>query len=175
MCEILILTLGCLGPNELRRVQDTIWEARMQWYNLGLGLDITPDSLDSIELANAQNSDRCFRAMLSKWLREHQRPTWSALAEALTSPAVGLSHLAEEIHELVQHQPTSSASEKEKLVSTIGMLPHHLHTHTCTVSWDVLVELLGRRDLEKYFLCSLVAPHFGLSTLNTYRLHDITH
>ena len=90
-------TLGCLGPNDLRRVQDTLWEARTQWYNLGLGLDITPDSLDSIEQANAGNPDRCFRAMLTKWLREHQRPTWSALAEALRSRSVGLSHLAEEI------------------------------------------------------------------------------
>jgi hypothetical protein len=90
-------TLGCLGPNDLRNVQRIIWEARTQWYNLGLELDITPDSLDSIELANPQKPDRCFRAMLTKWLREHQRPTWSELAEALRSPSVGLSHLAQEI------------------------------------------------------------------------------
>ena len=92
-----ILTLGSLGPNDLRKVQDTLWEARMQWYNLGLGLDITPDSLDSIKQTNTGNTDQCFRAMLIKWLREHQRPTWSALAEALGSPSVGLSHLAEKI------------------------------------------------------------------------------
>ena len=89
-----------MSPNDLRRVQDIIWEARTKWYNLGLGLDITPDSLDSIELANQQNPDRCFRAMLTKWLREHHQPTWSALAEALKSPSVGLTHLAEEISNL---------------------------------------------------------------------------
>ena len=86
-----------LGPNDLRNVQRILWEARMQWYNTGLELGITPDSLDSIQLANQQNPDCCFRAMLTKWLREHQRPTWSALAEALRSPSVGLSHLAEVI------------------------------------------------------------------------------
>ena len=91
-------TLDCLGPNDLRRVQDSLWEARTQWYNFGLGLDISPASLDTIELANTGNPERCFRAMLTKWLREHQRPTWSALAEALSSPSVGLSHLAEEIN-----------------------------------------------------------------------------
>ena len=69
----------------------------MQWYNLGLGLDVTPDSLDSIELANSGKPDRCFRVMLNTWLKGHQRPTWSALAEALRSHSVGLSHLAEEI------------------------------------------------------------------------------
>ena len=91
------LESDCLGPNHLRKVQRILWEARTQWYNLGLELDITPDSLDSIELANSGKPDRCFRAMLTKWLREHQRPTWSALAEAVRSPSVGLSHLAEEI------------------------------------------------------------------------------
>ena len=74
-----------------------MWEARTQWYNLGLELDITPDSLDAIELANGQNPDRCFRAVLTKWLREHERPTWRVLAEALRSPSVGQSHLAEQI------------------------------------------------------------------------------
>ena len=69
----------------------------MQWYNLGLGLNITPDSLDAIELANTGNPDRCFRAMLTHWLREHRTPMWRALAEALRSPSVGLSHLAEQI------------------------------------------------------------------------------
>ena len=103
LCNAHSCTLDHLGQNDLRRVQDTIWEARTQWYNLGLGLDITPDTLDSIELANQQNPDRCFRAMLTKWLREHQQPTWSALAEALRSPSVGLSQLAQEI-QLHDHQ-----------------------------------------------------------------------
>jgi hypothetical protein len=92
-----IRTLGCLGQTDLRRVQDTIWEARTQWYNLGLGLDIAPDTLDAIELAKVGNPDRCFTAMLTKWLRENPRPTWSALAEALKSRSVGLSQLAEEV------------------------------------------------------------------------------
>jgi hypothetical protein len=99
---MLILILGCLGPNDLRKVQDTIWEARTQWYNLGLGLDITPDSLDAIEQANAGKPDVCFRAMLIKWLREDKGPIWSALAKALGSPSVGLSHLAEKILQQIQ-------------------------------------------------------------------------
>ena len=90
-------TVDCLGPNDLRKVRDSVWEARVQWYDLGLELDISPDTLDAIEVANGQNPDRCFRAMLTKWLREHERPTWRALAEALRSPSVGQSNLAEEI------------------------------------------------------------------------------
>ena len=74
-----------------------MWEARVKWYNLGLGLDITPDSLDAIELANSQNPNRCFRAMLTQWLREHRQPTWNALAKSLKSPSVGYSQLGEQI------------------------------------------------------------------------------
>ena len=77
---------------------DTTWEARVQWYNVGLGLNITTDSLDAIESDNRGRSDHCFRAMLTQWLRrEHPRPTWSALSEALRSPSVGLRNLAQEL------------------------------------------------------------------------------
>ena len=89
--------IGFLGPNDLRIVQNSVWEARTQWYNLGLNLELTPDTLDSIEVANGRNPDHCFRAMLTKWLIECKQSTWSALAEALRSPSVGLGHLAEQI------------------------------------------------------------------------------
>ena len=103
MLFAIIPTLGCLSPNDLQRVQNSIWEARVQWYNLGLGLHITPDSLDAIKLDNAHMTEDCFRAMLSQWLRKHQAPTWRALAEALRSPSVRLSHLAQQILEQNLH------------------------------------------------------------------------
>lgn len=96
---ILSVAIEYLCPDDLQRVLNGVWEARVQWYNLGLGLNITPDSLDAIELANSQKPDRCFRAMLTQWLREHHRPTWSGLAKALKSPSVGYTHLAEQILE----------------------------------------------------------------------------
>jgi hypothetical protein len=80
--------------------------------------------------------------MLTTWLREHPQPTWSALAEALRSPSVGLYHLAEEI----QHQPTSSATEKEKLMPKPGMFPHHAHAHTHTVIHSSMVTLVGAHN-----------------------------
>ena len=90
--------IGHLSSNDLQKVQNRIWEARAQWYNLGLGLEITAGPLDAIELANMGKPDHCFRAMLTQWLRrDSPRPTWSALGEALRSPSVGLSHLAQEI------------------------------------------------------------------------------
>ena len=87
-----------MSATDLWKVQNSIWEVRTDWYNLGLGLDIAPDSLDAIQQDNAQKPDRCFRAMLTKWLRrDSPRPTWSALAEALRSPSVDHSKLAEQV------------------------------------------------------------------------------
>lgn len=93
----LFVPLGILTINDLIKVQNRIWEARAQWYNLGLGLNLTPGSLDAIELDNQGKSDKCFRAMLLEWLNKTSRPIWNALAVALKSPSVGYSHLAEEI------------------------------------------------------------------------------
>ena len=87
-----------LSTNDLTEVQNTIWEARVQWYNVGLGLGLSPDSLDAIEADNQNHSDRCFRCMLKQWLRrDHPRPTWHALAEVLRSPSVNMSFLAEQL------------------------------------------------------------------------------
>lgn len=98
--EVLLFTLtdNPLTTGDLATVQNTIWEARVHWYNLGLGLGIAYDSLEAIKLANQRAPDHCFRDMLLEWLkREDPKPTWGALVEALRSPSVGLSHLASQI------------------------------------------------------------------------------
>ena len=88
---------GGLGIADLRKVQRTAWDAREQWYNIGLELEIDPGSLDVIKMDNAKTND-CFREMLTTWLKNDQpKPTLAALAEALQSPTVGFGHLAEQI------------------------------------------------------------------------------
>ena len=83
--------LEILTIEDLHELQNTIWEARTQWYNIGLGLGLSQGSLEAIQCNNRKCED-CFRDMLSKWLKKaHPRPTWSALAEALESPSVDYS------------------------------------------------------------------------------------
>jgi hypothetical protein len=90
--------LEILTIEDLREVQNTIWEARTEWYNIGLGLGLNQGSLSAIQYNNRRCED-CFRIMLSEWLKKiDPRPTWSALAEALESPSVGYSlRLADKI------------------------------------------------------------------------------
>ena len=100
MCHANVINFTCLigilTIEDLREVQDTVWEARSQWYNIGLGLGLSVGTLETIQCNNRKYED-CFRDMLSKWLKKaNPRPTWSALAEALESPSVDYSlHLTE--------------------------------------------------------------------------------
>ena len=84
--------------SDLRKVRNTIWDARSQWYNVGIELDISVDTLDAISRNKRDDCGDCFSAMLTEWLRREQpKPTWNAVADALRSPSVNRRHLAEEI------------------------------------------------------------------------------
>lgn len=80
---------GSLSTDDLEKVLEVVWEARLTWYNIGLGLQISPDRLDGIKEA-CQDCNECLREMLKVWLRSvPPSPTWKALAKALRSPTVG--------------------------------------------------------------------------------------
>jgi hypothetical protein len=86
---------GKLTIKDLCKIQRASWEGRTKWYNIGLELDIDPETLNTIK-GNNDNIDDRFQAMLMTWLKMvDPRPTWEALAEALRSPIVGYEHLAE--------------------------------------------------------------------------------
>ena len=86
-----------LGIDDLRDVIELTWEARTQWYNVGLGLGISPDNLDVIHRNSQGDCSVCHRQMFIEWLRNHLQPTWSLLAGALKSRLVGMADLAEKI------------------------------------------------------------------------------
>ena len=80
---------------DLKEVQQTVWKARKKWYNIGLELNIDPDTLDVVEENCRADCEKCFTAMLKIWLKPASpKPTWTALAKALQSPTVGYSNLA---------------------------------------------------------------------------------
>ena len=57
--------------------------AGTQWYDLGLQLQLSPSTLDTIK-ADHQNVDDCKRMMLRKWLQSDPEASWEKLAAALT-------------------------------------------------------------------------------------------
>ena len=86
-----------LIPDNLGKVQNSLWNARTKWFNLGLRLGIEEETLTMLK-RNYPNGDDCFREMLSKWLRT-VNPTWEKLLVALKHPSVGCDHIAKKVRD----------------------------------------------------------------------------
>ena len=83
----------------LKTVRAAVWEARTQWMNIGIELDILKTDLDAIKATvQGGNPGDCLTEMLTLWLKQvDPPPTWSALVTALKQPTVGLQQIAEKI------------------------------------------------------------------------------
>ena len=79
----------------MHKTQNFTWDARSKWYNVGLALGISADTLDAIRRNHQGICEDCYTTVLREWLREE--PTLSSLAEALRSPSVNMGHLAEQL------------------------------------------------------------------------------
>ena len=91
-------TAKVLTVDDLATIQVAVWEARAEWYNLGLQLGLPPSTLDVIQKNHPGDCNQCFTDMIKEWLRTSDlQPTWEALANALESPQVGWSDLAKQI------------------------------------------------------------------------------
>ena len=91
--------IGQLAIADLRTVRAAVWEARADWMNIGIELNILKTSLDAIKVTVQDgNPGNCLTEMLTLWLKQNDPPpTWSALITALKQPTVGLQQVAEEI------------------------------------------------------------------------------
>ena len=86
-----------LSSGELPTVQNLTWEARSKWYNVGLCLGISVDTLDAVKTNHREDCDKCYTEVLKIWLRNDSSPTWRALADALRGPSVKMNHIAEQL------------------------------------------------------------------------------
>ena len=87
----------CIGDFEV--VKKAVYDARSKWYDIGVELKISVNTLDAIneDISNC-SIGALYNAMLKEWLRRTQpRPTWKKLAAALRSPPVGFEYLADEL------------------------------------------------------------------------------
>ena len=65
----------------------------VRWYNLGLQLNLRPETLEAIR-AHFKDSRDQLREMLKVWLTTSDNTSWKTLTDALKSPAMGESRLA---------------------------------------------------------------------------------
>ena len=86
---------------DLASVQEAVWDGRARWYYIGLQLGLSAETLDVTRLNHPHDNDSCFTETLKNWLRRADlHPSWSNLAKALRTSAVGREDLAEKLPNL---------------------------------------------------------------------------
>ena len=83
-----------LSVDDLVVLLEELYNARANWYNIGMKLGVSVGTLKAIEKQYSDPSD-CLRETLTTWLKScSPPPTWSKVVEALNSNAVGEGSLA---------------------------------------------------------------------------------
>lgn len=106
--------------DDLSTVLEAVGRVRSKWYDIGRQLRLSAFALKTISKQNF-NIEDCFRDMLTQWLRQDDPPpTWSALADALRSYAVGEQYLAEQIEskyilDVTDSGPATEVQEGESI------------------------------------------------------------
>ena len=80
----------------LKAAINALYSVRPKWYNIGVQLDIPTFQLKIIERKSSDLMDQ-LRDMLGYWISNNPSPSWRDLADALKTPSVGESRLAQEI------------------------------------------------------------------------------
>ena len=88
----------CLGIDDLGKVFGAVRDARSKWYNVGLALSVSASDLDAIKSRHRGDPDDCLRETLSVFLRRSTpKPTWTQVADAMASHAVGFQYLVKRL------------------------------------------------------------------------------
>ena len=73
---------------------DSISPLAGEWFNLGVALGLSYDTLREIEMNYPRDSFRCSAETVIIWLRKSPNPSWKRLVSALRSPSVGRVDIA---------------------------------------------------------------------------------
>ena len=106
-----------LNSRDLKEICSKLWEARIKWFNIGLGLNLDDSDLEAIRRTNRDNVDDCFMDMLKKWLTTSPKPTKSNLITVLREKTVGFNQLAEEL------ESKSFKRESDRVINQLRVAP----------------------------------------------------
>ena len=88
-------------------VLEELLPAQTQSYVLGMKLKLETHEIEAIHMKYLDPHDRLLRIILAFLRRAEPRPTWRVIVDALKSPAVNLTALAERVE--AAHFPDSTA------------------------------------------------------------------
>ena len=90
------LSLPAISKEKFDVVYNTLHGVRAKWYEFGLALELSTDTLDSIAVDENHKTEGCLRRMLCRRVEMNQL-TWDEVVFALRRPAVNRNDLAEKI------------------------------------------------------------------------------
>ena len=110
-----------LTMDDLQLIQEAVFNARTEWYNIGLALGVDMDTLDCIKIdgQNVKPKDK-LRETLRAWLQTNTEPTWQAIVNALKSPLIGHRKLATDIED--KHSNTLQPPTTESVLLALRQL-----------------------------------------------------
>ena len=95
LCIVSITISNPSVKESLRTILDSISTLTAGWFNLGVALGLSYDTLKIIE-SNYRDTCRCQTEMVMAWLqmKDNSQPSWQALASALSSPSINRIEIA---------------------------------------------------------------------------------
>ena len=96
--NVLCIVFTVSNPSDehsLRIVLDSISTLTADWFNLGVALGLSHNTLKTIESNHPRDAHRCFTEMVIAWLMQgYSQPSWQSLVSALSSPLVNRIEIA---------------------------------------------------------------------------------
>ena len=111
LTELILPTKGVSSSYNVPTLRQLSAELRdfKKWYLLGLQLNLSTDTLDSIEKTHDDGDRQCIK-MVQHWISSSKNPTWQDVHEALRN--IGESVIAAEIASKYNIQPSITREEK---------------------------------------------------------------
>ncbi len=101
--------------SHLRELKNKLWDVRVEWFRLGVELEIAVPDLDAIKVKHREDPNNCFTDMLSVWLKNSDAPTWTAILSALRTTGTN-RRLADKIEtELKEGSDTTQTDNGESI------------------------------------------------------------
>ena len=97
LCISGIIFIIQLNSDDLREVQEALWEAQLEWYNIGLQLNMKSHELDRIATEAGDDTGKKLTQMIKSRLKMTEPCTWRVIYEALKNPTVNMPHVAQEL------------------------------------------------------------------------------
>ena len=96
MCITISVVSNHSVKDSLKTVLNSISTLTADWFNLGVALGLSYDTLREIESNHRGEARRCQTEMVVAWLqmKDNSQPSWQSLVSALSSPSVGRVEIA---------------------------------------------------------------------------------